>query len=65
MPSLPEGKFLWGVTLELEAGWALEQQSLPADSYSVQDPFALDGAGNGRFVSLDTVATRYLSFRVF
>jgi len=36
MPSLPEGKFLWGVTLEPEAQGALEEQSLPADSRGVQ-----------------------------
>lgn len=64
MPSLPGGKFLWGVTLEPEGWWALDEQSLPADGYSVQVR-TLDAAGSGRFVSLNTVATQYLSFSVF
>lgn len=36
MSSLLESTFLWGVTLEPEARWTLEEQSLPADSCSVQ-----------------------------
>lgn len=30
MPSLPEGKFPQGVTLEPEGWWALKEQLLPA-----------------------------------
>lgn len=55
MLSLPEGKFLWEVTLEPEAQWALEEQSLPTDSCSVQ--VRTPPPGNSHFVSLNMMAT--------
>lgn len=66
MPSLPEGKFPKRVTLELEAWWALKEQLLPAGFRlsAGQDTSHLNAAGNGQFLSLNTVAIQRFSFSI-
>lgn len=56
MPSIPEGKFRWGVTLEPEAWWTLKEQSYypQASSCLLVRTSPLNAAGNGQILSRNT-----------